>query len=308
MRPFTRNRRDSVAAWGEERLISALRRWLGTASPPSPRGIGDDCAILPPSRARQLITVDPVILGRHFDASTPPRDVAAKLFRRNLSDIAAMGGQPVAAVVALTLDPRVDRRWLEAFYRGLAACSRHYRVPVVGGDVSEAPGQLAASLTLLGRAAGPRLLTRHGARAGDWICVTGLLGRSHPTGHHLGFTPRLAEGRWLASRPAVRALIDVSDGLAKDLRALTPPGSRAALNPDALPRRAGASLREALCDGEDYELLFALAARTDRAAFAAAWHRAFPRTPLTCVGRFVRGALPDGCPDLSQFHGYEHLR
>jgi len=308
MQPFTRQRRDSVAAWGEERLITALRRWLGNASPPAPHGIGDDCAVLAPSAARQLITVDPVIFGRHFDASIPPRAVAAKLLKRNLSDIAAMGGTPVAAVVALTLDPRVSRRWLEAFHRGLAACARRYHVPIVGGDVSQARGQLAATLPRLGRATGPRVLTRAGARAGDWIYVTGQLGRSLATGHHVRFLPRLAEGRWLAQQRAVRAMMDVSDGLAKDLRALTPAGTMPALDPSALPRRQRATLREALADGEDYELVFVLARRTDRATFASAWHRAFPRTPLSCLGSFVAGPLPAGSVDLRDYHGYEHLR
>src|SRR3954469_7220265 len=124
MPPFTHKRADSVSAWGEEKLISAIRRWLGAASPRAPFGIGDDCAVLPASRGRQLITVDPVIYGRHFDDKVPPRAVGAKLLKRNLSDLAAMGGRPVAAVLALTLDARVDRKWLEQFYRRLGGAGR----------------------------------------------------------------------------------------------------------------------------------------------------------------------------------------
>ncbi|HND61912.1 MAG TPA: AIR synthase related protein, partial [Opitutaceae bacterium] len=150
MHPFTSQPSASVAALGEERLIAAIRRWLGPASPRAPFGIGDDCAVLPAARGRQLITVDPVIFGRHFDASVPPRAVGAKLLKRNLSDLAAMGGKPTAAVLALTLDARVSRRWLEHFYRGLAACARRHGVPIVGGDVAQADGVVAASLTLLG--------------------------------------------------------------------------------------------------------------------------------------------------------------
>src|SRR4051812_24470029 len=120
MRPFTSRSRDSVAALGEEKLIAAIRRWLGSASPATPHGIGDDCAVLPSSKFPQLLTVDPVIFGRHFDATNHPADVAAKLLKRNLSDIAAMGGRPTAAVIALALDRKTSRRWLEAFYRGLA--------------------------------------------------------------------------------------------------------------------------------------------------------------------------------------------
>jgi len=309
MHPFAQQPADSVSALGEEKLIAAIRRWLGSASPRAPFGIGDDCAVLPASHRPQLITVDPVIYPRHFNDAVPPRDVGAKLLKRNLSDLAAMGGRPTAAVLALTLDARTSLAWLEQFYRGLAACARRYRVPIVGGDIAQADGTVAASLTLLGETAGPRVVTRTGARIGDWIYVTGELGASLPTRHHVTFTPRLAEGAWLARRSAVRAMMDLSDGLAKDLHALTPRHATPALDAAALPLRRGADLRAALTDGEDYELVFALAARTDRESFAAAWHRAFPRTRLTCLGRFVTASTrPASTLDLSGYRGYEHLR
>ena len=309
MHPYTKHYADSVSAWGEEKLLAGIRRWLGTASPRSPFGIGDDCAVLPATRGRQLITVDPVIYGRHFNDAVPPRAVGAKLLKRNLSDLAAMGGRPTAAVLALTLDARVNRQWLELFYRGLAACARQYRVPIVGGDLAQADGIVAARLTLLGQPAGSRVVTRTGSRVGDWIYVTGKLGGSLRSRHHFQFTPRLAEGAWLARQAGVRAMMDVSDGLAKDLHALTPRGAVPALDSAALPRRAGATVSAALSDGEDYELVFTLGARRDRPAFEQAWRRAFPRTPLSCVGRFVRtNALPAGSLNLDDYRGYEHLR
>ena len=309
MHPFTKHFADSVSAWGEEKLLAAIRRWLGPASPRSPFGIGDDCAVLPATRSRQLITVDPVIYGRHFDDTVPPREVGAKLLKRNLSDLAAMGGRPTAAVLALTLDARVSRRWLEQFYRGLAACARRYGVSIVGGDVAQADGTVAASLTLLGRPAGPRIVTRTGTRIGDWIYVTGALGGSLRSRHHYRFTPRLAEGTWLARQSGVHAMMDVSDGLAKDLHVLTPRGAVPALDSTALPCRAGCTLAAALSEGEDYELVFTLAARSDRAVFERAWRRAFPRTRLSRIGRFVRpGALPTGALNLDDYRGYEHLR
>jgi thiamine-monophosphate kinase len=309
MHPFTQSHRESVATIGEERLIVAIRRWLGRVSPRAPFGIGDDCAVLRAARGRQLVTVDPVIFGRHFDASVPPRAVGEKLLKRNLSDIAAMGGRPTAAVLSLTLDARVRLAWLEQFYRGLAACARRYRVAIVGGDIAQTTGALTASLTLLGEAAAGRAVTRQGARVGDWILVTGVLGRSVASGHHYRFTPRLAEGRWLARQPGVRAMMDVSDGLAKDLRALTPPDAAPALTAASLPRRAGADVRAALTEGEDYELVFALARDVDPAAFARLWKRKFSCTRLTCIGRFVPlGTLPADVLDLSAYHGYEHLR
>ncbi len=321
MHPFTPIQADSVSSLGEEKLITAIRRWLGTASPKAPFGIGDDCAVLPASLRRQLITVDPVIYPRHFNDLVPPRDVGAKLLKRNLSDLAAMGGRPTAAVLALTLDARTSVKWLEQFYRGLAACARQYRVPIVGGDIAQADGTVAASLTLLGESAGPRVVTRTGARVGDWIYVTGELGASLPTRHHVSFTPRLAEGAWLARQRDVRAMMDVSDGLAKDLRALTPAGGAPALEAAALPLRQGvkrgdgetvgpsrADLRGALTDGEDYELVFALAGQADREKFAAAWKRAFPRVRLSCIGRFVKAKeLPSTAIRMADYQGYEHL-
>jgi thiamine-monophosphate kinase len=307
MHPFAKSPADSVAALGENGLIAALRRWLGDASPRAPFGIGDDCAVLPAARGPQLITVDPVIYGRHFDDSVPARAVGAKLLKRNLSDLAAMGGRPTAAVLALTLDARVSIAWLEGFYRGLAACARRHGVPVVGGDIAQADGIVAASLTLLGTATGPRVVTRAGARPGDWIYVTGKLGCSLASGHHFRFSPRLMEGAWLARRPEVRAMMDLSDGLAKDLQALTPDGTVPALQAAALPCRAGCSIRDALTNGEDYELVLAVARNADRTALRRAWRRAFPRLRLTCIGRFTR-TLPAGALNLGSYHGYEHLR
>ncbi|HYP18176.1 MAG TPA: thiamine-phosphate kinase [Opitutus sp.] len=309
MHPFTKRASASVAALGEEKLIRAIQRWLGSASPRAPFGIGDDCAVLPPSPGRQLITVDPVIYPRHFDDQVPPRAVGAKLLKRNLSDLAAMGGRPTAAVLALTLDARVEVRWLEQFYRGLAASARHYGVPIVGGDIAQADGVLAASLTLLGRAAAPRTLTRTGAREGDHLYVTGLLGGSLPSGHHFKFQPRLEEGAWLARQREVRAMMDLSDGLAKDLHALTPASCSPALHADAIPARRGSSLRQALTDGEDYELVFVFSRDADCTDFERAWQRGFPRTKLTRIGRFVpRGTVPPGTIDLRKYQGYEHLR
>jgi thiamine-monophosphate kinase len=307
--PFTKIRLQSIAALGEARLIAAIRRWLGRASPPAPFGIGDDCAVVPAGRAAQLITVDPVIYGEHIDDTVTPRASGGKLFKRNLSDIAAMGGQPRAAVVALAIDARVKLAWLEEFYRGLAAVSRRYDVPIVGGDIAHHRGGIVATLTLVGESSPARVVTRTGARLGDWIFVTGALGNSLRSGHHWKFTPRLAEGQWLARQGAVRSMIDVSDGLAKDLRTLSPQGAVTALDAAALPLRAGADVHIAITEGEDYELVFALAARTDRAAFTKAWRKRFPRTQLSCIGRFVRpAALPASALNLADYHGFEHLR
>jgi thiamine-monophosphate kinase len=305
---FSGSLRGSAASVGEEALLRLIRRWLGRASPRPPAGIGDDCAVLRPARGRELLTIDPVVHGVHFDRRVPAREVGAKLFRRNLSDIAAMGGRPRAAVVALAMDGRVSLAWLAEFYRGLSRESRRHGVPVVGGDVARLAGSLVATLAMTGECPG-RVLTRAGSRPGDWLYVTGSLGRSLATGHHHAFEPRLAEGAWLAGRREVRAMMDVSDGLAKDLGAMTPRGGSPALYGPMLPRRGRASVREALCDGEDYELVFSVAPGAGRAALEKAWRRAFPRTRLTCIGRFARaGAVPPDALKLGDFRGYEHLR
>ena len=308
MHPFATGPRDRVDSLGEGGLITAIRHWLGNACPPAPAGIGDDCAVLPAARHQQLITVDPVIFGRHFDAAVPPAAVGAKLLKRNLSDIAAMGGRPRAAVVSLCLDRSTRVRWLREFHRGLATTARRHGVTLVGGDVAEAPGALIASLTLLGGSDGTRVLTRQGARPGDWIAVTGRLGGSLTSGHHHRFTPRLAEGRWLARRPEIRAMMDVSDGLAKDLAALTPPGARAALDLATIPRRRGCTLAAALGDGEDYELLCAIGSRANLPALRGAWRRRFPTLPLTVIGKFVRNPGSRTAPATLPALGYEHLR
>jgi len=306
---YARTQARSVAAMGETALIGHLRRWLGPATPPAPRGIGDDCAVLPKTRGPGLVTVDPLVYGVHFDRRITPFEAGSKLMKRNLSDIAAMGGKPTAAVVALALEARVAVAWLREFYRGLAAESRRHRVPIVGGDITRLQDGFVATLTLIG-AAPKRVLTRAGARPGDLIYVTGSLGRSLPTGHHHRFQPRLKEGRWLASRSAIRSMTDVSDGLAKDLRSLAPKGAEARITPATLPRRDGADIRAALCDGEDYELVFSLAASGDAAALERDWRRSFPRVRLSRIGRIARlgSAMEPGERPLNSLRGYEHLR
>jgi thiamine-monophosphate kinase len=148
--------------------------------------------------------------------------------------------------------------------------------------------------------------------------VTGSLGGSI-RGHHHRFTPRLKEGAWLAARAEVRSLMDVSDGIARDLRALTPVGSIPQIMTTAVPvstaaraesrRTKRAALDHALSDGEDYELLFTVSERTDLTRFEAAWKRAFS-TRLSCIGRFTApgGPVPSGAIDLERYHGYEHLQ
>ncbi|MCC5022802.1 MAG: thiamine-monophosphate kinase [Candidatus Synoicihabitans palmerolidicus] len=317
--PFTRRRSQSVSSLGEIRLITEIQRWLGNATPLAPAGIGDDCATLSGSPLHQLITVDPVIYGEHFDDSVPAKGVAAKLFHRNLSDIAAMGGRPRAALVALALSASVKTDWLREFYRSLATIARRHHVPIVGGDIASQPAGFNATMTVIGEAPESAVRTRQGAQPGDWIFVTGSLGGSR-LGWHYKFAPRLNEGHWLASRAEVRSLMDVSDGLAKDIRALTPRSCRPCLRRSSIPisrsvqaaaKKSGRDpLEHALTDGEDYELLFTVNGSADPAALRTAWHNHF-KLRLTCLGRFEKSsslARFEDEIDLTAYHGFEHLR
>ncbi|MBI5423251.1 MAG: thiamine-phosphate kinase [Opitutae bacterium] len=319
MRLFTPLRAESVVALGEQRLIVELRKWLGDASPKAPFGIGDDCAVVPSTGKQMLITTDPVIYGQHFDDAVPARAVGAKLLKRNLSDIAAMGGRPVAAVLSLALAADTSVAWLREFYLGIAATARQFRVKIVGGDITQGPtGFFGAFLTLHGEAAGQRVVTRSGALPGDRIYVTGTLGGSL-LGHHYKFTPRLAEGAWLARRSEVCAMMDVSDGLAKDLDSLTPVGLAPAVCEPSVPISAAARkcaaqtkqtpLFHALGDGEDYELLIVVCYRADQKKFETAWKKRFPRVRLTQIGVFAKKEnMPAGAVRLLDYSGYEHLR
>lgn len=323
MHPFTHQPDLAVTSLGEVALLQQIQCWLGPANPPSPVGMGDDCAVLPPSPSAKLFASDSLVYLRHFDDSVAAADAGAKLLKRNLSDLAAMGGSPVSAVVASFLPPSLSLAWLEAFTRGLAECALQWRCPIVGGDLTETQDFLGFNLTILGHTPNKPLL-RQGAQAGDRLYVTGALGGTLAS-HHLTFTPRIPEGRFLAQTGGVTALIDITDGLAKDLPALLPPGTQARLRVDQLPIRptahaaaqiSGLSPTEhALRDGEDYELLFALRLSGEAAkAFERSWRQTLA-TPLTCIGHIGERqadepiiAAADTGTNLLSHSGYEHFR
>jgi len=317
MNPFAKSPAESAGSIGEEALIARIRRWLGSAAPPSPAGPGDDCAVVRTrASASLLLKSDPVAFEQHFDASTPPAAVARKLLRRNLSDIAAMGGKPRFALLSWAIPEHTSLRWLAGFHRALRRDALRYGVTVNGGDISSARTDLSAHLMLVGEAPA-RPLLRIGARLGDWIYVTGSLGGSL-LGKHADFEPRLAEGHWLAARKGVRCMIDVSDGIAKELRLITPAGCRASIDPDAIPVSQAArrlarksrrtALEHALSDGEDFELLFAARPGPTSVALENAWRTRF-RTRLTRIGTFVEEDEPRANEvDFSGLTGFEHLR
>jgi thiamine-monophosphate kinase len=314
---FTDDPSASAGSIGEEALIARIRRWVGAAAPSAPAGPGDDCAVVKSrAGAKLLLTADPVIRGQHFEDATPPAAVARKLLRRNLSDIAAMGGRPRFAILSWSIPAHTSLAWLAAFHRALGHDALDFDVTVNGGDIASAGADLAAHLTLVGEAPA-RPLLRIGAHAGDWIYVTGSLGGSI-RGRHTRFEPRLAEGRWLATQKAVRCAIDVSDGIAKELRLIAPRGTRAAIDPRRVPVATAAKrlaettgrppLEHALTDGEDFELLFAAAPGAPAGRLEKAWHRRF-RTRLTRIGAFVASSDPPVDEvDFTRLSGFEHLR
>ncbi len=248
---------------------------------------GDDCAAIRLDAHGDrllLLAVDQVVAGTHYlYAETEPRLIGHKLLARNLSDIAAMGGIPRFALVAGGFPPDTQQERALAVMEGIIALAEAHHVAVIGGDVGRCPNEVL-SLTIIGEVEREFVCRRNGARSGDLIFVTGVLGGSFPSGHHLQFAPRLAEGRWLAREKYATAMIDVSDGLFKDLqRILTASGCAAHLDPRDLPCRNGFSPQSALFDGEDYELLFTVSAER-----ATALVREWPfDTALTQIGRIT---------------------
>jgi thiamine-monophosphate kinase len=263
----------------EAELIARLRACLPPA-PPGFAGHGDDCArVAAPVPGRELLLKsDPLVEGVHFLADQQPERVGRKAAARVLSDLAAAGGDPRWILVNLQIPGTCPLDWLEAAYAALGDCAARHGAAVVGGDVGCAT-RLAFHVFGVGDVPVGQGLTRRGARAGDRLCVTGPLGGSLRSGHHLDFTPRLAEGR--ALRGLASACLDLSDGLARDLRQLCTASSVGArvwagrLPFTAAARAGGDPLSSALRDGEDYELLFTVP--TDRLkALRAAW-------PSECV-------------------------
>src|SRR3989338_3847939 len=271
----------TVAELGEVQLIERLRCRMPRAA--SVRvGIGDDAAVLRwGGRDELLFASDMLIEGTHFTRrTTPAQGIGWKALACNISDIAAMGGVPRFAVVSIGLPRGIRLSWVDGLYRGLRRCARRYGGALVGGDTVRAPC-VVVDVAILGRVPAGRAVLRRRARVGDRLFVTGRLGGSLASGRHARFTPRLREAQWLMRHVPVHAMIDLSDGLASDLWQIAR-ASRVTLRIDAasLPvSRTARTVRHALMDGEDFELLFAVAAHA-----AGGVPRAIGRVPVTAIG------------------------
>lgn len=287
-------------------------------------GAGDDCAVLKGGNGGHdlLFKADAVVEGVHFTPATPPEKVGRKALARCLSDIAAMGGFPTAGLVTLGLPAGFDSTRIDAIYAGLNSLAREHGVAIAGGETTSSPGALFLSISLLGRVRHGRAVLRSGARPGDAIFVTGELGGSL-AGKHTDFEPRLREGQWLAHEFPVHSMIDLSDGVAGDLRHILKASSCGAeILAEAIPISRAARLQAraesaakppllaALTDGEDFELLFTVA--SGRAvALVDAWKQEFPALKLSCIGRIAEGEgirlrNKDGVRTLT-IHGYAHF-
>ena len=301
----------------EDEILASLFERLGPADASLVVPPGDDCAAIEIGSGQLLLlAADQVVGGRHYQEDGPdaatPEEVGRKLLGRNLSDIAAMGGEPRHCLVTCALPRGYQTDWLHRFYDGVAAFGREHGVAMIGGDLAKSSHDLVASLTITGTVSPQRICRRNGARAGDWLLATGMYGRSFPTGHHLTFQPRCKEGRWLGETGCVHAMIRVSDAVLLDAtRLCRASGVSLDLRPEALPRRTeSTTTAQALTDGEDYELLAAVHP-DDAVGLLADWP--FEQLPLSHVGEFREAGpasvrLPEDLDIDVPEGGYDHFR
>lgn len=324
---------------GEFELIERFFKRGATATPAGPvaLGIGDDCALLQPAPGQQLaISCDLLVEGRHFLPDADPAALGHKALAVNLSDLAAMGAEPLAFTLALALptERAQDEAWLGALAQGLFALADAHQCPLVGGDTTAGP--LSLCITVFGQVPAGQALRRDGARAGDELWVSGTLGDARlalgalrgeftlPADTLVAArqrlerpTPRLALGR--ALRGIAHSAIDISDGLAGDLGHILQ-ASRVGASIEAtladtlmaartLPADAPTRLPFILTGGDDYELAFTAPPAASAAVQAAAEHAA---TPVTRIGRIeaepgLRLIDADGRAAPLAARGFDHF-
>jgi thiamine-monophosphate kinase len=276
----------TVRDLGEDALVKRLV----AKSPLGPEvlaGPGDDCAVVRGPRAGEvlLLKADAVVEGVHFEGSSPPQWVGRKALARVLSDVAAMGGTPMQAMVTLVLPAETPVTWVDGVYSGLYALARRHGVSVVGGETTRG-AQKILSVAMTGVVKSKSWVSRGGGREGDVILVTGRLGGSIRS-KHFHFEPRLEQGRWLAEHFPIHAMMDLSDGLGKDLPRLAgAAGLGFQVEWSKLPRNRRCTIQQAWGDGEDYELLLAVSPRVVRKLMGQ-WAATYPKLPLTAIGRLV---------------------
>jgi thiamine-monophosphate kinase len=275
-------------------------------------GPGDDCAVLelPSSNSYNLLAaVDQVIEDIHFTKDTSPSLAGEKLIKRNLSDIAAMGGTPLWALLTVAWNNK-NNSYIEEFCKGCANAGQKFNVPIIGGDLASlAKEGVCATLTILGKVAKNKAVLRSTAKDGDTIFVTGKIGNSFYSQRHLTFSPRLKEGQFLLDYAT--GMMDISDGLLFDAKRFCAASNcDFYLCLDDVPIHDDAIRPNAYSDGEDYELLF-----TANKSIMDIYPKDL--TPITPIGKVVKkdnNKSPDDCKLLDingnplnlEYMGYEH--
>jgi thiamine-monophosphate kinase len=293
---------------GEDQLLSQLL-------PRLPRhgsvvmGTGDDCAVVesPGKGKLHLLKTDCVVEGIHFTMENRPASVGWKAMARPLSDFAAMSGVPQFALVTMIVPADRTVAWVKRIYRGLEKAAGVFDVAIVGGDTSNIKGPAVISVSLTGFVEKGRWVGRNGGKARDDLFVTGRLGGSL-RGRHLKFMPRIGESRWLTEHFSIHAMMDLSDGLGADLPRL----ARASdvgfeVDEKALPLNRGCTIEQAISDGEDYELLFAISP-ADARSLSKSWRKKFPSVPLTRIGWLSPKSNPREPDQNPKWTGYVHFQ
>ena len=250
-----------LGALGEDRLLNRILLHL-----PRVRGgkvfagSADDCAIVEAPRSKKYLVLktDCVVEGVHFVPGTNASDVGWKAMMRPLSDFAAASAVPQFALITLIAPEQTKVAWVRGLYRGLRQAANRFKVSIVGGETSNTSGPIAIAVSVIGFVEKLRATSRRGGRSGDDLFVTGRLGGALKR-KHLKFVARIAESRWLTKNFSIHAMMDLSDGLGADL----PRFARASkvkfkVDLQNLPLARGASIEDAISQGEDYELLFTI--------------------------------------------------
>jgi thiamine-monophosphate kinase len=291
------------------RRIKSFAQATGTSSRII-KSIGDDCAVVRPQRGHDLVfTTDFTIEDRHFTRlSHSAADVGHKALARSLSDLAAMGADPLFFLVSLALPPSVEASWITGFYKGMTALAKRFRIVLAGGDLARAE-KTVADVMCCGTVPSRLALLRSGAHPTDRIYVTGRLGvsalgfaeqRGAAWKRHKRPEPRLEVGNQL--RRLATAAMDLSDGLSLDLFRLCAESQVGACLSESLPIAKGASLQQALHGGEDYELLFTASRQKKIPAKIAG-------IDVTCIGEITNstGTITYGGNVLEPL-GFDHFR
>ncbi len=290
---------------GEENLLAQILPHL-RRSKRVVVAAGDDTAVVRFRGARNLLVLksDCVVEDIHFTSATPATAVGWKVMMRALSDFAAMAAVPEFALITLVIAADKKQTWVHDLYRGLNRAASHFDVSVVGGETSATIGNTVVTASIAGYVESKHLIARSGGKIGDDLFVTGELGGSI-RGRHLNFVARIPEARWLTCHFTIHAMIDLSDGLGSDLPRLTRASNLGfRIKKDALPVARGCTIEQAISDGEDYELLFAISPR-HRKRLEKNWQRKFPKIRLTRIGRLIPLSSFRVPPS---FHGYVHFQ